>query len=98
MNYLLHCISGSLREKGVIFYHVSDRLEPRGILFGATVFGKCESMPPLARRAMKLFSWRGVFGNADDCETDLRSELEKRFTDVKIELEGCVGLFSCRKP
>lgn len=96
MNYLLHCLPGSLAGKAVAFDHLRSCLNPGGVLFGSTILGDTAAMSPLGRFLMQKYNARGIFGNASDTLADLRVALEARFEDVVIEQVGSVALFRAR--
>src|SRR5687768_12307199 len=39
LNYVLHCLPGTMREKAAVFGHLKRGLAPGGVLFGATILG-----------------------------------------------------------
>ena len=51
----------------------------------------------LAKRLMNAYNNKGVFSNLYDSAEGLKRELEDRFSDVSVEVVGCVALFSARK-
>ena len=98
INYVLHCLPGSLGgDKGNALRHLSALLEPGGVLFGSTVLGSGVPCGPLARGFMHLLNRRRVFSNREDGLADLVRALETCLTDVTVETVGCVALFSGRR-
>lgn len=93
---LLHCVPGSFREKGVAFEHVAALGEPGTVVFGSTLFGSGVRATAVGRALLRLFNRTGVFSNRDDTPDALRSELDRRFDDVELEVVGSMGLFSGR--
>jgi 2-polyprenyl-3-methyl-5-hydroxy-6-metoxy-1,4-benzoquinol methylase len=97
VNYLLHCLPGSIREKGIIFHHLREFLNENGVLFGSTILGKDSKYGYLAGKLMAFYNSKGIFDNAFDDLHDLEISLKQNFTDVKINVIGCVAIFSGRK-
>jgi hypothetical protein len=95
VNYLLHCLPGPLRDKGrVVFEHLTPWLDPReGRLFGATILGQGVRHNALGRRLMAFYNGKGIFGNVEDNEDDLRRLLSEHFAAHELEIHGCVALF-----
>lgn len=96
LNYLLHCVPGNLTEKAVAFDHLARLLNPGGVLFGSTIIAD-EPRNLFARGLIEAYNRAGIFHNRNDREEDLRRELQKRFTDVKVERWGQVCLFAARR-
>ena len=96
VNYLLHCLPGPIRDKGrVVLEHLTPRLEPReGRLFGATILGQGVRHNALGRRLMTFYNGKGIFGNVEDNEDDLRRLLSEHFSAYELEIHGCVALFA----
>ncbi|WUH89362.1 class I SAM-dependent methyltransferase [Streptomyces sp. NBC_00433] len=98
MNFLLHCLPGTMRQKSVVFDHVTPYLRPGARVFGSTVLG---SGPHHTKRSGKLLAKLNrseVFSNLDDRLDDLDKELRARFTDVETVRTGAVCLFAARHP
>lgn len=96
MNYVLHCMPGSLPEKGAAFANLKPLLNTSGVLFGSTVLRHGVHCDLGARAFMRLYNARKVFCNLEDSLDGLRLALEKTFRDVQIEVVGCVAQFSGR--
>ncbi|KUJ65094.1 methyltransferase type 12 [Streptomyces albus subsp. albus] len=93
LNYLLHCIPGSLREKGVVLKHAAAAVRPGGVVFGSTVLSGGVPVSWLGRSAMRSLNKKGVFHNEQDHLDDLRAQLERNFASHRLVVRGCVGLF-----
>lgn len=91
--YLLHCLPGSIPQKGIVFDHLAPHLSPGARVFGATILGRNVEMNAAARRLMATYNAKGVFSNRDDTEADLVAALEARFDDVDVRRHGVVALF-----
>jgi len=96
LNYVLHCMPGSLAEKGVAFANLRPLLNVGGTIFGSTVLrhGVVCALP--ARAFMRFYNARRVFCNLDDSLNDLERALKENFHEVRIEVIGCVAQFSAR--
>ncbi len=98
INYLLHCLPGTLLDKG---RRVFDQLIPlldagEGRLFGSTILGQGVAHNRLGRRLMRLYNAKGIFGNTGDNADDLRRLLESYCAAYTLEVQGCVALFTGR--
>ncbi len=94
MNYLLHCLPGTIASKGVVFDHLKALMSPGAVLFGSTLLqgGVPRTWP--ARRLMEIYNAKGIFSNREDHLDGLREALEARFINVSIEVVGCAALFA----
>jgi ubiquinone/menaquinone biosynthesis C-methylase UbiE len=97
VNFLLHCVPGDLSKKSVIFDHLKTVMNPNAIIFGSTILQVGVSPNWFAKRLMNAYNNKGVFSNINDSAEGLKRELSKRFTDVSVEIVGCVASFSARK-
>ncbi len=96
INYLLHCLPGSIESKAVAFDHLRPLLNSNGVLFGATLLQGGVSRTWLATRLMGVYNKRGIFSNEHDDFEGLHHALTQRFRDVSITVVGCAALFSAR--
>lgn len=97
INYLLHCIPGSIESKSVAFDHLKALMNPGARIFGSTLLQGGVHRSGAARRLMEIYNSKGVFSNVHDDLDGLRRELERRFEEVSIEVAGCAALFSARR-
>ncbi|MEV0440594.1 class I SAM-dependent methyltransferase [Streptomyces spectabilis] len=93
MSYLLHCVPGSLREKGIALAHAAAVVRPGGVVFGTTVLTGGVPVSRSARRALRMLNKRGAFHNEDDHLEDLRAQLDQHFDRHDLTVRGCVGIF-----
>lgn len=98
LNYVLHCLPGTMAEKAVVFDHLGALLRPGGVIFGSSLLASGVRRGALARMGMDLYNGMGVLSNAADSLDALRGALRSRFRDVEIRAVGCVALFSARAP
>ena len=96
LNYLLHCLPGTMRGKGVVFTNLKPLLNPGSVIFGTTILGQGTQPNALARSLMRLYNARGVFGNAQDNLADLENHLKANFRETSTKVVGCVAFFSGR--
>lgn len=96
LNYLLHCVPGSIETKSVVFDHLKTLIKPNAVLFGATLLQGGVQRSWLARRLMDVCNKKGIFSNQADHLEGLTKELHKRFSDVSVEVVGCAALFAGR--
>lgn len=96
INYLLHCLPGSIESKAVIFDHLKDLMNPIATLYGSTLLQGNAPRNWGALRLMDFYNKKGIFSNEHDTLEALKKELSKRFRDVSIEMIGCAALFSAR--
>ncbi|WP_331769441.1 class I SAM-dependent methyltransferase (plasmid) [Embleya sp. NBC_00888] len=93
ISYLLHCIPGSLREKGIVLAHAAAVVRPGGVVFGTTVLSGGVPVSLAARKAMRLLNKQGAFHNDGDTLDDLRAQLDRHFDHHELSVRGCVGIF-----
>ncbi len=98
MNFVVHCLPGSMRRKGVAFASIARCLAPDGVFFGATILQGDAPRSTRAQRWMDLYNRRGIFCNADDTLEGLRAALQAAFADVTVRMRGCVALWEARRP
>ncbi|MDN3611480.1 class I SAM-dependent methyltransferase [Vibrio ostreicida] len=97
VNYLLHCLPGSIPEKSQLFTHLKAVMNPGGVLFGSTILGQGTARNAFATKLMAFYNKKGIFSNSQDDLNGLETALQHEFCDVNIDVVGCVALFSARK-
>jgi ubiquinone/menaquinone biosynthesis C-methylase UbiE len=97
INYLLHCLPGSMEDKAVVFDHLLEVLAPGGVLFGSSLVQGTTKMSPAARKLMALYNRKGIFSNRRDTTEALERILAERFADYSLEQVGSVAIFSAAK-
>jgi 2-polyprenyl-3-methyl-5-hydroxy-6-metoxy-1,4-benzoquinol methylase len=98
MNYLLHCVPGTIRAKAVVFENLKALANPGATVFGATLLHDGVRRNWMARQVMARNNRHGIFSNADDDLVGLEWALAQHLTDTEVSVIGCVGLFSGRVP
>ena len=96
LNYLLHCLPGTIQTKSVVFHHLKALLNPGGVMFGATLLYGGVNRNWAARQLMALYNAKGIFTNEHDDLEGLRMALSDNLTAVTVEAVGCAALFSGR--
>ena len=96
INYVMHCVPGSFREKAVAFTHLQTLLSENGVLFGSTVVSENIHKNMLARPFMWLMNALGVFNNRNDNAQDLQECLEANFQVIEFEVVGVTAFFAVR--
>jgi len=94
VNYLLHCIPGSITEKAVAFDHLKPLMNPGAVLFGSTLLHEGIRRSRPAKWLMGAYNRKGIFCNRGDELEGLKRELAQRFDDVSVNVVGCAALFS----
>ena len=98
MNYLLHCVPGTMAEKSGIFPGLARLLARGGVLFGSTAVNEGGSHGWLARRLVPLYNRNGILSNDGDSVSDLEAGLRRTFRTVTVERRGSIALFVARDP
>jgi len=96
LNYVLHCLPGTIGSKAVVFDHLKAAANPGAVVFGATLLHGGVSRNWLARRVMARNNAHGVFSNTEDDLAGLTQALSMHLDDPTVECTGCVALFSGR--
>lgn len=96
VNYLLHCLPGSMDSKSAAFDHLKTLMNPGAVLFGSTLLQGGVARSRTAIRLMEMYNGKGIFSNESDDADGLRRALSQRFRSVSIEIVGCAALFSAR--
>lgn len=93
LNYVLHCLPGSLSSKAIVFDHISPHLQKGGVIFGSTLLNHGVDKGFLAKRLMRVYNRKKIFSNREDDPVTLEEILKRRFVEVEVKVEGCVALF-----
>jgi len=96
LNYVLHCLPGSLPAKAAVFKRLKNLMNPGAVLFGSTILHSGVARGPLARLLMGAYNVFGIFTNSNDDLAGLTRILGEQFSEVSVEAVGCVALFSAR--
>ncbi len=93
LNYLLHCLPGSISEKSIVFSYLKELMNPNATIFGSTILGKGTNKNFLAEKIQSIYNSKGIFSNEEDDLLSLREALEHHFSNVNIKMIGSVALF-----
>ena len=94
LNYLLHCLPGTILSKGTVFNNLKPLLNSQGgVIFGTTILGEGVEQNFLAHTLMRIYNEKGIFGNVNDNASDLERVLKANFADYSIRIIGCVAFF-----
>lgn len=98
MNYVWHCIPGSIEEKAAVFAHLKPLLNPGGVLFGTTVLGPDPHVQHtlLARLFMAVYNATHVFNNQHDTCATLERALAQHFKEYRMHVLGSTAFFVAR--
>jgi SAM-dependent methyltransferase len=94
MNYLLHCIPGTIESKAIAFEHLKALTNPGAVIFGATLLHDGVHRNWLARQVMARNNKHGIFSNIHDDLAGLEAALGAHLRQPTIEVVGCVALFA----
>ncbi|MEM6478603.1 MAG: class I SAM-dependent methyltransferase [Pseudomonadota bacterium] len=94
LNYVLHCMPGTLLEKKGAIAHHTRHLKPKGVFFGATILNEGVSVPFYSKPMLHMALRNGAMNNARDSRADLEAILEETFDRWEIEISGMVALFA----
>jgi SAM-dependent methyltransferase len=97
INYVMHCVPGDFKAKGVAFTHLRPLLSENGVLFGTTVLSDNIHKNVLAKPFMWLMNSLGVFNNRSDNAHDLKECLETHFRVIEFEVVGVTAFFAVKK-
>ena len=98
MNYLLHCLPGTITDKMVVFENLYELLNPGGVIFGATIISGSNDSSWFARRLMKVYNNKGVFCNAGDTIETLENLLSAQYEHFELNVIGSAAQFVIHKP
>lgn len=94
LNYLFHCLPGTMEQKGIVFQNIKPVLKNGTVVFGSTILTEGVKRSSWAKWLMRFYNAKAIFSNQNDSLEDLRNNLELNFSRVNLEVIGCVVLFS----
>jgi len=98
MNYLLHCLPGTIVEKMVVFKNLYALLNPGGVIFGSTIIADSNDSNWLAKRLMKIYNKKGVFTNTEDNIQTMTRLLSEQYEKFELNVVGSAAQFVIHKP
>lgn len=93
INYVLHCLPGTMESKAVVFENLKPLLNKGGVVFGTTVLGKGVRHNALARSFLRTYNAKGIFSNSQDSQEALERVLDEHFREYQVHVVGCVAFF-----
>jgi hypothetical protein len=94
LNYVLHCLPGTIHEKAIAFEHLGALANPGAVVFGATLLHSGVPRNWYARQVMAHNNRVGIFSNDHDDLAGLETALDRHLNRVTIEVVGCVAVFA----
>ncbi len=95
---LLHCIPGTLQDKGKVFDAISPLMHSGTTVFGYTILNQGIAKTRLSRTVFYLLQKLKVINGIDDSAVHLEQALQQRFNRSEVRVEGCVALFIAQSP
>ncbi|UQA57006.1 class I SAM-dependent methyltransferase [Polyangium aurulentum] len=96
INHVVHCLPGTMHEKGRAFGHLRALMKDGAILFGATVLGRGVKHNELGALWLRRFNAKGVLDNARDDREGLEAALREHFSSASVRVVGRTALFHAR--
>ena len=92
LNYVLHCIPGTFKEKGEALGNLGRYLNDGGLLFGSTaIYHPGQNL--MAKLVMDGYNRNGIFNNRSDIKEELARSLSNHFSHVRLDQIGNVLFF-----
>lgn len=96
LNHVVHCLPGTMREKGSAFGHLRALMNDGGTFFGATVLGQGVAHNKLGALWLSHFNAKGVLDNLRDDRDGLEAALREHFSSASVQVIGRTALFWAR--
>ncbi len=96
LNFVLHCVPGGFKDKGIAFEHIAASMDPGGTLFGSTAI-YYPGQSNVARIVMDIYNRKGIFNNREDTIDDLVTALSQQYTDIEVTQIGNILFFHATK-
>lgn len=97
INHVLHCLPGTMREKGVAFQNLREIMNDGAVVFGATVLGHDVKHNWAGAMWLKRFNAMHVLDNLHDSRADLERVLQEHFSSSSVQVIGRTAIFTARK-
>ena len=95
---IIHCLAGDLARKCKVFDTIAPLSRPGSKIFGYTLVHDGVPLSASRRLVHPFLNRLRVIDNTHDRLSDLRRELRARFIESRVELIGCMALFSAIVP
>ncbi|PKH87616.1 class I SAM-dependent methyltransferase [Colwellia sp. Bg11-28] len=92
LNFVLHCVPGNFKAKGLTLLNLGDYLTDDGVIFGSTAIYDTEQNI-MAKLVMNAYNKKGIFNNRQDKKEELEEVLRSGFNNVVITQIGNVVFF-----
>jgi ubiquinone/menaquinone biosynthesis C-methylase UbiE len=93
INYVLHCLPGTMAEKSIVFANLKQVLKQGGKVFGTTILGQGVEHTAAARALMRYYNSQRLFNNQDDSRVALERILDENFAAYSVDIRGSVAFF-----
>lgn len=93
VNYLFHCLPGTILEKEIVLKNLKTILKDKGRIFGSTILAHGGEKNPMAEMLMNFYNSKGIFHNHNDTLEGLDEILKRNFSQVSVKVQGCVAIF-----
>jgi len=93
INYVLHCLPGTMADKSIVFKNLQHVLNRGGKVFGTTILGQGVERSAAAQALMRYYNSKRLFSNHDDSRIELERILDKNFATYSVHTQGCVAFF-----
>ncbi len=97
VNYVLHCLPTTLKEKCGVIAGLKSCLAEDGVIFGTTISGRCFQHSILAKGMLWFYNCVGSFTNVFDSAQELEKLLKQDYRGVHVCEIGSVIFFSGRR-
>jgi methyltransferase family protein len=95
---VLHCLAGDFESKSRVFDHLRPLAAPGSKVFGYTLVSDDVALRLRRRFVHGVLNRSRIIDNAGDRVAELRRTLALRFDDCRVDLIGCMALFSAVVP
>ncbi|WP_163833149.1 class I SAM-dependent methyltransferase [Spartinivicinus ruber] len=96
MNFLLHCLPGTMEEKLAIIDNLKGALNPGSSIFGTTVLYEGGDKSAFAEKLLSFYNKKGIFSNYGDSWSAMQRCLPKLGKVEQLKVNGCVCFFKLR--
>lgn len=93
LNYLFHCVPGTILEKEIILKNLKTILKKKGRIFGSTILADGGHKNSMAKMLMNFYNSKGIFHNHHDTLEGLEEILKGNFSQFSVKVHGCVAVF-----
>ena len=95
---VLQCLAGDLKAKSAVFDNLAPLAAGGTRIFGYTLVSDGVRFRKRSRLLHAVLNRARIVDNACDRVADLRAALDARFVHCRVDLIGCMALFSAVVP